>query len=159
MGRAALEVGNLTRQVVRILEEQRIKKGATRATLEDAASISHNRLGVILRCERPITIEETSSLCSALNLRLSEVIVDAEQAITGEPSSDTIATTSVDIPDSDLLPSNVEEEEAHEDTPAPPTSSEWDLAARHKKRRIEYEAIHQWDDVGEESQVPPDWDE
>lgn len=52
-----------------------------RARLEEAAGISHNRLAVLLRGERPMTVEELSRICGALGLRPARVMDAVEEAV------------------------------------------------------------------------------
>lgn len=72
--------------IVYALEEA----GMSRARLEERASISHNRLAVLLRGERPMTIEELIRICDALGIRPSRALDAVEEAIpeaSGGPTS------------------------------------------------------------------------
>lgn len=55
MGAKSLEVGPATLAVVALTNRAIEGAGLTRAHIEEAARISHNRLAVILRGERPPT--------------------------------------------------------------------------------------------------------
>ena len=63
--------------IVYALEEA----GMSRARLEERASISHNRLAVLLRGERPMTIEELIRICDALGIRPSRALDAVEEAM------------------------------------------------------------------------------
>ena len=68
MGAKSLEVGPATLAVVALTNRAIEGAGLTRAHIEEAARISHNRLAVILRGERPPTVDELVRICEAVGV-------------------------------------------------------------------------------------------
>ena len=81
MGRAALVVGPATAAVVAAIRDELSKRGMSRAKLEAASGIRHNRMGIIFRLESPITIEETRLICDALGITMTSLIRAAERSV------------------------------------------------------------------------------
>ena len=74
MGTKGLEVGPATITVIRITNRKIEESGLSRAHIEEAARISHNRLAVILRGERPITVDELVRICEAIGVSAAAAI-------------------------------------------------------------------------------------
>lgn len=81
MGTRPLATGPRTTALARIISLAMEEVGMGRARLEETAEISHNRLAVLLRGERPMTVEELSRICGALGLRPARVMDAVEEAV------------------------------------------------------------------------------
>lgn len=129
--------------VIEILGRNAQSVGMSQRGLASAADMTLNRVGILLRAAGPgPTIGEIGRLAAALGLTASAVVREAEEAVAGgevavvDPSPQTLASV-------------------HR-LPAAEPSIPLDLAARTVHHRPERDAMHQWDDVGEESQINDD---
>lgn len=133
--------------VVDVFEDAFARLGVSRTQVVKDAGIGNNRAGIIFRKEGPgITMAETEALGLAIDMKASEVIAEAEARLTaGSGAAETA--------------SNVYELSSRvRDIPPIPEG----LAARRVplEKRRGYLARHQWDSIGEESQLPPEeWDD
>jgi len=85
MGTRPLATGPRTAALADFISYAMEEVGMPRSRLEDVADISHNRLAVLLRGERPMTIEELSRICDAIGVRPSRVL-DAVESAVNEPA-------------------------------------------------------------------------
>lgn len=110
--------------------------------LSRESDVKLTRLGDVLRRGKAMTVGELRAISGALGLTASAVVREAEEAVAGgevavvDPSPQTLASV-------------------HR-LPAAEPSIPLDLAARTVHHRPERDAMHQWDNVGEESQVRDD---
>lgn len=138
MGRKSLTVGDFSRAVARALSEQAEYMGKSQAAIARETGISQNRVNLIMRAERAITVEETRIICEALGISVLSVLRDAEAMWTCDQPADVI-----DFP-------HTQEENLPDFTK---------LAARKVTNRPEWEAIQALNDIGEESQDPGDYED
>ena len=85
MGTKSLEVGPATLAVVSLTNRAIEGAGLTRAHIEEAARISHNRLAVILRGERPPTVDELVRICEAVGVSAATILREAEETVRATP--------------------------------------------------------------------------
>lgn len=155
MGVKALKIGDLEREVAVKIRDAVDAAGWTPAQLAREASITKARVYTLLDSESPMTITTFAAMCRALGLTASEVVREAEEAVAragdavvGEPVPDDAAAAKV-VP---LRPAEAD------DVPEPV----WErMAAKmHQGRAREIAERTGWrEDLGEESQVNPDWEE
>lgn len=131
MGRKSLTVGDFSRAVARALSEQAEYMGKSQAAIARETGISQNRVNLIMRAERAITVEETRIICEALGISVLSVLRDAEAMWTRDQPADVI-----DFP-------HTQEENLPDFTK---------LAARKVTNRPEWDAIQALNDIGEEAQ-------
>lgn len=81
MGTRPLATGPRTAALAALISYAMEEVGMPRSRLEKVADISHNRLAVLLRGERPMTIEELSRICDALGVRPSRALDAVESAV------------------------------------------------------------------------------
>lgn len=81
----SLEVGPATLAVVSLTNRAIEGAGLTRAHIEEAARISHNRLAVILRGERPPTVDELVRICEAVGVSAATILREAEETVRATP--------------------------------------------------------------------------
>lgn len=77
VGDGAGRLSPLSVRVARLLDEERVMQGFTQKRLAAAAGVSQSQLSKMLRAERHINLTQLERLCSALGLRLVEVIREA----------------------------------------------------------------------------------
>jgi len=83
MGTRPLATGPRTAALADFISYAMEEVGVSRSRLEELADISHNRLAVLLRGERPMTIEELSRICDAIGMRPSRALDAVESAVNG----------------------------------------------------------------------------
>ena len=81
MGTRPLATGPRTAALAAFISYAMEEVGMSRVQLEGVADISHNRLAVLLRGERPMTVEELSRICAALGMRPSRALDAVEEAL------------------------------------------------------------------------------
>lgn len=139
MGRKSLTVGDFSRAVARALSEQAEYMGKSQAAIARETGISQNRVNLIMRAERAITVEETRIICEALGISVLSVLRDAEAMWTRDQHADNV----VELP-------HTQEETLPDFTK---------LAARRVTTRPEWEKRQALDSIGEESQDPGDYED
>ncbi len=116
--------------MIDILAARQKAAGVSQRRLAREAGMSLNRVGIIFRAEGPApTVGELAVIAEVLELQSSEIIREAERRLRGRvagPQPDAQAATAQPEP----------------------------RAARTVGDRPEHAASRQWDDVGEESQLP-----
>lgn len=85
MGTKSLEVGPATLAVVSLTNQAIEGAGLTRAHIEQRAGISHNRLAVILRGERPLTVDELVRICEVVGVSAATILREAEETVRATP--------------------------------------------------------------------------
>ena len=85
MGTKSLEVGPPTLAVLSVTNRRVVASGVRRATIEASAGISHNRLAVILRGDRPMTVDELVRICEAIGVSAAAVLREAEEMLSTAP--------------------------------------------------------------------------
>ena len=74
--------------IARILNDERLQKGVTQAELAESTGISQSQISKQLRGTRDINIDELSSIVTALNMSLVELIRTAEQELNPDTRDD-----------------------------------------------------------------------
>lgn len=161
MGQKALEVGGAGRLAASLIQEARIERELPVAQLSSLAGVSRPRLTRILATEVPMTFDEMWALCEALSVDPVRLVESVRRRLTGEGQWGAHAL----IKTEQRMKREAEERwealaaqvvDFPTIQPAPPVGLT--AAARQVDGRPEWEAMHQWDDAGEESQDPGDWD-
>ena len=80
-----MEVGPPTLAVLSVTNRSVVASGVRRATIEARAGISHNRLAVILRGDRPMTVDELVRICEAIGVSAAAVLREAEEMLSTAP--------------------------------------------------------------------------
>ena len=80
-----MEVGPPTLAVLSVTNRRVVASGVRRATTEARAGISHNRLAVILRGDRPMTVDELVRICEAIGVSAAAVLREAEEMLSTAP--------------------------------------------------------------------------
>lgn len=144
MSRKAVEIGKLEVNTVKILVEKLQESNETHQSLADKTGLSRPTITKTLAGSRATTLSELSKIANALGLKLSTVIAEAEASLR-KPS-----------PSAPSMLSEAEAyaiaEELDRKLRAGMTFEELGLAAKTRE-------IDPLDARGEESQIPPDWNE
>lgn len=155
MGRRPLEVGQLQPLLAERINDVASELGVSGRALAEQIGVGKDRVLAVLASNQAMTVNELDAMCRALGLTASEVVREAEEAVAragdavvGEPVPDDAAAAKV-VP---LRPAEAD------DVPEPV----WErMAAKvHQGRAREIAERTGWrEDLGEESQVNPDWEE
>lgn len=162
MGQSALHIDEVEREAVRLLSEAREAQALSLRALEEMTSVSRARASRIFRGEVSCSVTEFQELAAALGLVASSVVREAEEAVarraglvveheTNRPATDAEAVGQVIALEEARRAAEVEEE----------TSDFSRMAAKYNPHHArELEETTGWrNDLGEESQVGPDWEE
>lgn len=140
MGQRAVPIRQVERAAIALLLEALDESGLSRRALAEKAGVQRTRTASILNGDVTCSLSDFVDLCTALGLRASAVLREAEsrQALAGA------APTNV----TPLRPATTPS------TPSPPALNK--AAARTIHHRPQWEATRQWDNIGEESQDTDD---
>lgn len=87
-------MSNFGKVIARLLNDERLQKGVTQAELAESTGISQSQISKQLRGTRDINIDELSSIVTALNMSLVELIRTAEQELNPDTRDDLAARRS-----------------------------------------------------------------
>lgn len=87
MARKPKPVDGLDKACSALLREQAKKKGLSQQRLATATGISQNRVRIILRGERAVSVGEMAKLAECVATTASAVITQAEAQVSGSASS------------------------------------------------------------------------
>lgn len=161
MGRRPLEVGRLQPLLTERISDAASELGVSGRALAERIGVGKDRVLAILASNQPMTVNELAAMCRVLGLTASEVVREAEEAIAREgapvvePVPEAPTGTESDGEGGRVVPLRPAEAE---DVPEPV----WErMAAKvHRGRAREIAERTGWrEDLGEESQVNPDWEE
>ena len=145
MSRKAVEIGKLEVNTVKILVEKFEESDETHQSLADKIGLSRPTITKTFAGNRATTLSELDKIANALGLKLSTVVAEAEASLR-TPSS----------PSSSSVLSEAEAykiaEELDRKLRAGMTPEQLGLAAKTRE-------VDPLDGRGEESQIPPGWDE
>lgn len=148
MARKSKTLETIDKHTQSLLADAAARKGLSQNRLAEITGMSQNRIGIIFRLETPpATVGEVCSIAHAIGKHGSEFIEQAEIIVEQESASSS---------SSPVMLSEVEAykiaEELDRKLRAGMTPEELGLAAKTRE-------IDPLDTRGEESQIPPDWDE
>ena len=92
MGRQALEVGELSKTVAKLLESARDEQGVSYRELQQRSGINRMRAQRILTEERPFTVDEVDEIAQALGLVGWKVVREAASMVS--PMTDSLSMAS-----------------------------------------------------------------
>lgn len=87
MARKPKPVDSLDKACSALLRERAREKGLSQQKLATATGISQNRVGIILRGERAVSVGEIAKLAECVSTTASAVITQAEAQVSGSASS------------------------------------------------------------------------
>ena len=142
------EVEGFGSLVAQVFSEKKELSGLSLRALENETGIDNSQLSRMLRGIKTMTADEAHALAQALDTPLSQIYAEAEARL----AAATEPTPTEEVAKVHTLPVHGRD--------IPPILE--GLAARRVplEKRRGYLARHQWDEVGEESQLPPEeWDD
>lgn len=157
MGRRPLEVGQLQPLLAERINDVASELGVSGRALAEQIGVGKDRVLAVLASNQAMTVNELDAMCRALGLTASEVVREAEEAVARAEGS-TVVDVSADER-SDGMGRVVPLRPAKADDVPEPV---WErMAAKmHPGRAREIAERTGWrEDLGEESQVNPGWEE